>query len=277
LIFVSLCAAGLLAQSPQRIVSTSPSITETLFALGAGSRVVGVSNYCHYPPEVSARPRVGTWLKPNAEVIVRLRPDLVIVQRLPNNLSEQLKTLRVPIVEVENGDLARNFETIRQIGRAAGLSDRADALIQRIRSDLDAIRHVAKTGTPRTVLFIVGRTPGRLEGLVAVGKGSYLNELMAIAGGRNALADSPTDYTKISLETVIRLNPEVIVDMGEMAETTVVTEEQKQSVVRLWQSRTELAAVKNDRVFAVASDIFVVPGPRMVDAARAFARMLHAE
>jgi iron complex transport system substrate-binding protein len=112
---------------------------------------------------------------------------------------------------------------------------------------------------------------------VAVGKGSYLNELMAIAGGRNALADSPTDYTKISLETVVRLNPDVLIDLGELAETTGVTEEQKQSVVRLWKSRQELGAVKNNRVFAVASDIFVVPGPRMVDAAQAFAHMLHAK
>ncbi len=129
----------------------------------------------------------------------------------------------------------------------------------------------------RSLLFVVGRTPGRLEGLIAVGRGSYLNAIIDIAGGRNVLADSPVDYPKISLETVLARNPDVIVDMGEMAETKGVTEERKQQVVALWRQRSSLQAVAAGRVYAVASDIFVVPGPRVVEAAEAFARMLHPE
>ena len=265
----------LLAQ-PARIVSTSPSITETLFALGLGDRVIGVSRYCHYPPEVATRPRVGTFLKPNAEIIARLRPDLVIVQRLPNDVAEQLRAVEVKVKQVDNGDLARNLETMREIGRAAGVEDRAEALVSHIRRDLDQI--ASRThGPSRRVLFVVGRTPGRLESIVAVGKGSYLNELIAIAGGANVLADSPMAYTRISLEALVRLNPDVIIDMGEMAETTGVTEERKQAVVHLWQSQSGLAAVTARRVVAVASDIYVVPGPRMVDAAREMARLIHPE
>lgn len=265
-----------LVAQPARIVSTSPSVTETLFALGLGDRVVGVSNYCHFPAELSKRARVGTWLKPNAEVIARLRPDLVIVQKLPNDVAEQLRALKVRVAVIDNGDVARNLESMREIGLAAGVPDRAEALVTRIRSDLDAIRN-SMQGRSRRALFVVGRMPGKLEGLVGVGSKSYLHELIAIAGGVNVLTGTATDYARVSLEAVVRLNPEVLIDMGEMAETTGVTEAQKQNVVRLWLAQETLAAVRSGRVYAVADDIFVVPGPRMVDAARALARLIHPE
>jgi iron complex transport system substrate-binding protein len=272
----ALLLPAILLAEPARIVSTAPSITETLFALGLGSRVVGVSQYCHYPPEAAKLPRVGTYLKPNAEVIARLRPDLVLVLKLPNNIDEQLQTLRLKVVEIDTGDLDRNLESMREIGQAAGVPERAEDLVARIRSDLDALKSGGR-GWQRRVLFVVGRNPGRLEGIVAVGRGSYLNELIAIAGGTNVLGDRSIPYARISLETVVRLNPDVIIDMGEMADTTGVTEARKQAVVQLWRSQPSLEAVRAGRVFAVASDIYVVPGPRMVEAARQIARLIHTE
>jgi iron complex transport system substrate-binding protein len=271
LIFV--LAAFTLDAEPRRIVSTSPSITETLFALGAGDRVVGVSNYCHFPPEAMTRPRIGSYLRPNAEVIARLQPDLVIIQRLPNNLSSSLRQLGLTVAEVDTGDLVKNIAVIHEIGRAAELHAAAEKLVSRVRADLDSIRAAYAAKPRRSVFFVVGRTPGRLEGIVAVGAGSYLNELIEIAGGRNVLASGSLPYPKISLETVVRLQPDVIIDMGEMADTTNVTAERKSAVERLWTGRREIRA----RVYAVASDIYVVPGPRMVDAAREIARMLHPE
>jgi iron complex transport system substrate-binding protein len=258
---------------PQRIVSTSPSITETLFALGAGARVVAVSDYCHYPKEATKLPRIGSFLRPNAEVIARLKPDLVIIQKLPNNLLTSLQQLGLKVVEVDTGDLARNIETIRQIGRATGDDASAAKLVARIHADLDSMRRVSAAKPKRTALFIVGRNPGRLDGIVAVGSGSYLNELIAIAGGENVLARGSIAYPKVALETVVRLRPDVIIDMGEMADTTNVTDSRRKAVETLWRSRPEIRS----RVYAVASDIYVVPGPRMVDAARAIAGMLHPE
>jgi iron complex transport system substrate-binding protein len=126
-------------------------------------------------------------------------------------------------------------------------------------------------------MFVVGRTPGALEGIVAVGRSSYLNEVIEAAGGENIFRDSVAAYPKVPLEEILARDPEVIVDMGEMAQTGDVTEARKQSVVALWQRYGMLQAVKRARVFAVASDIFVVPGPRVIEAVRAFARMLHPE
>ena len=272
-ILIVLPFALALCAQPRRIVSTSPSITETLFALGAGDRVVGVSEYCHFPPQATTRPRVGSYMRPNAEVIARLKPDLVIVQRLPNNLSTNLTQLGLAVAEVDTGDLEKNIAAIWEIGRAAHLPDAADKLVSRIRADLDSIRREHSAKSKRAVLFIVGRTPGRLEGIVAVGSESYLNQLIDIAGGRNVLAGGSLPYPKVSLESVVRLRPDVIIDMGEMADTTNVTAERKRAVEMLWTGRPEIRG----RVYAVASDIYVVPGPRMVDAAREIARMLHPE
>jgi iron complex transport system substrate-binding protein len=127
------------------------------------------------------------------------------------------------------------------------------------------------------MLFLVGRSPNALEGLIAAGRASYLNELITVAGGVNIFRDAPTAYPKVSLEEILARDPEVIVDMGEMARTAGVTEADKQRVLRLWDRYPSLTAVRTRHVFAVAADIFVVPGPRMVEAAREFARMLHPE
>ncbi len=267
---------GLRAQ-PVRIVSTAPSITEILFALGLGDRVAGVTTYCRYPPEAARIAKIGTYVQPHLETILSLRPDLVIVQENPVRLRERLKALHLKVLEVPHQSVDDIFISIRRIGRVAGVPDRAERLIESIRAELDRIRSATAKLPRRKMMFVVGRSPGGLEGLMAVGRASYLNELIAVAGGVNVFQDAPAPYPKVSLEEVLARDPEVIVDMGEMAETVGVTQEQKQRVVRLWQRFPAIAAVRRGAVFAVASDIFVVPGPRMVDAARQFAGMLHPE
>lgn len=275
--FLSLLVAIAWAEPPRRIVSTSPSITETLFALGLGGRVIGVSTYCHFPAETAKITRVGTYLKPAVEVIVRLKPDLVIVQRLPNSIRDQLQALSIPIAEVNTGNLRENLNAILTIGKAAQAETQAAKLVSGIETSLQTLRERCKALPRRSAVFIVGRNPGRLDGLIVVGGGSYLSELMTDAGGRNVFADSSQAYLKTSLESLLRRNPDVIIDIGEMSETVGVTEQQKQAVVQLWRSQPGLQAVKSNRVHAVASDIYVVPGPRMLDAARAFFDFLHPE
>jgi iron complex transport system substrate-binding protein len=268
-------AAALTAQ-PRRIVSTAPSITETLFALGLGNAVTGVSQHCHYPPEAAARPKIGTYVNPNVEAIVALRPDLVILQDAAHQAALQLQRVGIGTLEIRHGTLETVFAAITDIGGRCGVPDRAVKLNGEIRTRLDAIRRRTASLPRRSLVFIVGRSPGSLDDLTAVGKGSYLNELIEIAGGVNALARTAMPYPKVSLESIIGLNPDVLVDMGDMAETLGVTEEHKSSVVALWSRYPALKAAAQGRVFAVASDIFVVPGPRVADAAEAFEKMLHS-
>ena len=154
---------------------------------------------------------------------------------------------------------------------------RAEQLVRSLRQQLDSIRSRTARLHRTRMMFIIGRAPNRIEDLIAVGRASYLNGIIEIAGGENIFKDAIAPYPKVGLEDILARNPEVIVDMGDMSEPERVSDEQKRAIVSLWKAYPSIAAVKNGRVFAVASSIFTVPGPRMVDAARAFARMLHPE
>ncbi len=270
-----LSSAAAFAQ-PARIVSTSPSITESLFALGLGDRVVGVSTYCHYPPAVANLAKIGSFIKPDAEKIAQLRPDLVVVQKAKSAqpLPGRLAALGIKYVEVEPGSLAEVYSTIQDIGRATGVPDRAQRLIGDIRKRLDAI-HAGASGPSRpTVLLIVGRDPGLLSNLIGVGPGAYLDELIEIAGGRNVLADSKVTYPRISMETVVRTNPEVILDAGAMGTTQNDGSKGENELKQPWLLHRELRAVRNGLVFGLTSEALVVPGPRVVDAVEIISRRI---
>jgi iron complex transport system substrate-binding protein len=261
---------------PMRLVSTSPSITETLFAMGLGDRVVGVSSYCRFPPEVATLPKVGAFLSPDAEVIARLKPDLVFVHTGPNMAAAQLTALRIPTAVIDRGSLPTIFSTIRQIGAAAGVPDRADKLIATINSRLAGVRMAVAARAPRTVLIIVGRQTGTLSDIIAVGHSSYLNEVTAIAGGRNALPRSvKPEYPRISMETVISLSPDVIIDIGEMGESPSDSDRRRQITESLWKRQTLVKAAREGRVFVTTDEAFTVPGPRIVSVAETMAGWFH--
>lgn len=265
------------ASAQARIVSTSPSITETLFALGLGGRVVGVSTYCRFPAEALALPKVGSFLKPDPETIARLRPDLVIVHAGPNQVPQQLAGLGIRTLAVDRGTLASLYSTIRTIGQAAGVPANADRLVSDIERRLAAVRTSARTRSPRRVLIIVGRQPSTLTDLIAAGRSSFLNDLVTAAGGINVLDDpSLPEYPRISMETVIRLAPDVIVDAGDMGDTVEEHRRRQPMTERLWRQQANVAAAGAGHVHAVVSDAFVVPGPRVVEAADTMAAWLAA-
>src|SRR6185295_12553690 len=261
--------------APSRIVSTSPSITETLFALGLGDRVVGVSTFCRFPPDVQKLPKVGTFLKPDAELIAGLRPDLVVIHEKANGIDRRLASLHIPFVVVDRGSTESVFSSIRQIGAAAGVPDRATALVTEIERKLDALRARNRLTTRPRVLFIIGRRTGMLADLIGVGAGTYLDDLIEIGGGSNVLniAGQP-EYPRISMETILRFDPDVIidtVDMGAQESARVPPA----AVERLWSAYPTLTAVKTKRLYAATIDALVVPGPRIIDAAEWVADLLH--
>ncbi len=272
-----LAAAGLAAQTgtiPSRIVSTSPSITETLFALQLGDRVVGVSTYCRYPAQVLSLPKVGTFLKPEPETIVRLGPDLVYVHAGPHAAASQLAAIGLRTAVVGGGSLPGVFSTIRQISAAAGVPERGDGLVREIRSALDRVRAAVAGRPARRVLVIVGRRPDALTDMVAVGPGSYLHDLIGIAGGENVMGSVKFEYPRISMEAVISLKPDVIIDVGE-AGPAADSERRRQVAASLWAKQRLVAAVRTGGVHAVNDEAFVVPGPRVVGVARAMAAWFH--
>jgi iron complex transport system substrate-binding protein len=271
---------------PVRIVSTFPSITETLFALGAGDRVIGVSDYCRYPPAALSLPKVGSFTKPDPEKIALLRPDLVIVDRSAGALAERLSALGIHHASVKLGSLADIYSMIRDIGAAIDSPERANQLNANIRSRLAAFRAETEKRPRPSVLIVLGRTPGQLTGIVAVGPGPYLGELLEIAGGRNVLAETSIAYPHISLETVVRLNPDVILDlslMGSVSGTgsaggmssTGGDPAAEERLRQPWLSRRELAAVRDGMIFGLTSEPLTTPGPRVVDAVELLKATIH--
>ena len=268
-------ATTLNAQTPARIVSTSPSITETLFALGLGSRVVAVSQYCRFPAEVAALPKIGSYMKPDVERIAQLRPDLTIIHAQATAVERNLKTLNLRYATVDRGGLDAVFSSIRAVGAATGVRDRAESLVGTIDARLNKVRRAVAGRRPQRVLLIVGRRPGTLTDLVAVSSNSYMSDLVTIAGGVNVLSDPGLpEYPRISMETVIRLAPDVIIDAGDMEDRPNERQKREPVTVAMWKTQ-QLTAARTGRIHVVISDAFVIPGPRVVEAAETMALWLH--
>ncbi len=259
-----------------RIVSLSPSITETLFAVGLGERVVGVTRYCDFPEKVRALPKVGGYLDPNLEAIVGLKPDLVLLTPYHGVIQQNLQQLELAFRVVDQRGIARILDSIAQLGRLGEHPERAQALIDRIRSRLDRVKTVVK-GQPRPrVLVCVGRTmgSGSIKDLHLVGNDGFYSELLEWAGGTNAY-QGPLAYPRASAEGLLQLQPEVIIEMA--AGSPGKNDRKVEELIREWESVPLLKAVKEKHLFIFTEAFTVIPGPRFVELVEKLARTIHPE
>ena len=260
--------------SPRRIVSLVPSTTEMLFAIGGGDRVVGVSNYDHFPPEVEKIPRVGGLIDPNVERLLSLRPDLVVVYDTQVELKRQIGRAGIPIYPYTHRNLADITQTMRSLGARVGLKEAADALARQIEQRLAAIgARVARLPRPKT-LIVIGRDRGSLRNVDASGGYGFLHNLLETAGGADVLADMQRQSVMMSTEMILRRAPDVIIELHYGASIASANLDAER---RVWNAVPSVPAVKSGRVYLLVGDEFVVPGPRIVIAADRFARVLHPE
>jgi iron complex transport system substrate-binding protein len=274
-IFFTLSAAGLASAQPARLVSTAPGVTEILYALGLGPKVVGVTTFCRYPPGAESKPKIGTFVQPDFERILAQRPDLVFIIRNPVDLGAKLRRVGLQVEELELDTVAEILASIRKAGRAAGAAEEGERLARRLAAEIEELRKATAGRPPVSALFIIDRTPGTLQGMFAAGHGSYLDELLIAAGGRNAAPAGGGTFPKISLEQVLAADPDVIFDMGDYMNGRPATPETRRRKLELWANFPDLRAVRHQRVYDVTSNQFVAPGPRLAEAARALHRMLH--
>jgi iron complex transport system substrate-binding protein len=270
-LLLALVSMDLTAAGAKRIISTAPSITETLFAMGLGPHVVGVTIFCKFPPEAQKLPKIGTFVKPDMEAILALKPDLVVVQKQPNRAPEQLTRLHIPFIEVDSSNLDDIYAGARAIGKAAGASDGAERMIHNMQSQLQNIGKLTAGRPKLTVAFLVGHENGRLEGMVAGSGQCYFSDLLNYAGGTNIFADAPVPYLKVSLEDIIARDPDVIMELKDHAVS------KPQEAMTLWREKRTLKAVRSGHVYALDQDPFIVPGPRAVPAATQLLHLLHPE
>lgn len=259
---------------PERIICMAPNIAEAVFALGGGDRVAGVSDYTVYPPEAKAKPRVGALYNPNIEVILSLRPDLVIIQQKHEKVERFCRDNGISVLRVDMEGLDGILGGIGVLGDRLLLLEQAEALRRRILADLDAVRQRVE-GRPRTkVFFCLGRTPGSLKGLFTVGKTSFLTELIEIAGGENVFAEVDAPYPQVSAETLLARVPEVIV---ETHPSKKLSADRREAILADWRTMPAVPAVRSGRVHLVTDDCIVVPGPRVARIAALLAGLFHPE
>jgi iron complex transport system substrate-binding protein len=219
---------------------------------------------------------VGDYLHPNEEAITRLRPDLVFLERASSEVKGRLEAVGIRTVEVPHGSLAETFVGINVMAQAAGEPARGLALVDQIKQGLAAVRADAAKSARVSVLVVVDRRAGMLADMVAVGPGGYLNELIETAGGRNVLAEPGVPpYPRISLETILRDDPSVIIDLTDAHEIDAAHVNARVADKALWAHETGLQAVRTGHVAIADTSEFVVPGPRSVAAARQMFNYLH--
>jgi iron complex transport system substrate-binding protein len=252
---------------PQRIVSLAPSVTEVLFAVGLGQRVVAVTSYCRYPPAALRLPKVGGYLTPSYEVLVSAAPDLAVVLPEHADIEPKLAMLAVPVLRLDHRSIEGVLAGIDAVGRRCGVEAGAQTLARELRDRLARLSAAtARLVRPR-VLLCFGRTDD-LRRIYASAPGTVHDDLLTYAGGINAVPPGPVSYPTLSLEGVLRLDPDVIVELapgrGDAA-----------ALMRQWQAAGVLRAVTTRRVHVFTDDYLSVPGPRFVRFAETLARALH--
>lgn len=258
-----------------RIISLVPAVTEMLYEIGAGPRLVAVSSYDTYPPEVTKLPNVGALLDPNVERILSLKPDLVVVYGSQVDLKQQLARAGIDVFNYRHAGIADVATTIRELGARTGDAVKAGVVADTIERGLAAIQERVKDRPrPRTML-VFGRERLALRGLYASGGIGFLHDMLQIAGGVNVFADVKMQAVQASTEQVLIQRPDVILETR--AANSAFPSGDHQSELHVWTVLSSVPAVRNKRVIFLFDDRIVIPGPRVVAGTTAMARALHPE
>jgi len=262
--------------APRRIVSLAPSLTETLFALGLGDRIVGVTRYCAHPPEVLDLPKVGGHLDPNFEAIVVLEPDLVVAIPSSRESRLRLESLGIHALEVDQHDVQAVLESVSVVAEACGVPVRGAALREELERRLEIVmKAVAEAPRPRAVVVVGHQVGGGVVRSVwAAGRDTFYDGVVQMAGGVNAIDGSLARYPELSREGLASLDADVVVDVIAGLEARSIDPDE---VREGWMQLTELRAVREQRINVLAGDQMVVPGPRLPEMVEAVARALHPD
>jgi len=257
-----------IVQPVQRMVSLAPSLTETIFALGAGDRLVGDTDVCDYPAEARTKPKVGGVVAPSLEAVVALRPDLVLATTAlnPARVVDALVRLGVPVYVTDPHTVRDVLDSTARLSKVIGAGDAGRALVADLQARLDAVQRRLAGVPARRVLFVVWAAP-----LISIGHHTFITDALAWADAQSVV-ESDKDWPEVSLEEMVRLQPEYLVIAGSYEEVGASSLADLQSRPG-WR---DLEAVRDGRV-AVVSDALARPCPRILDAIEEVARSLHPE
>lgn len=260
----------------ERIICMSPATAEIVFALNQGDRVVGVSDYTSYPPQVMDLPRCGGFLNPNFEIMLSLGPDLIITQGAAADLVSFGERYGIDVISLEISDLDSIFAAIVKTGEVLGCEPEAQSLAETMTGRLDSLERAwPASETEKTdVLIVVGRAPDSLRELYVAGSGGFLEDLVDLSGGDNIMSDIPRQYSGVSKEIIAERSPEVII---EFFGDGVLGEKERKQYLSAWEDMGMLPAVRNERVYVIDGSYAMIPGPRLVKTAEKIAKILNPD
>jgi iron complex transport system substrate-binding protein len=257
-----------LPDSPQRVISLAPNITEIIFALGQEHRLKGVTTYSDYPAKATTFPKVGSYVHLDLEKIVALKPDLCIAIKdgNPRSVIMRLEKLDIPVYAVDPRNLEAIIETVLDMGNLLKADEQANALAHQMRTRIKNIeQRIERTKNKPKVFFQIGVSP-----IVSVGTNTFIHELIVMAGGQN-IAQGKTAYPRFSKEQILSLMPEIFI-ISSMTNTESIDQLKNQ-----WNKYPQIPAIKNNRLHHVDSNIFDRPTPRLVDALELLAKLIHPD
>lgn len=258
----------LVPEHPQRLVTLAASLTEIVFALGQGHRLVGVEQFSDYPAAARDLPKVGSYINPDVERVVALRPDLVLAIKdgNPYHSVARLEGLGLPVYAVDPRNLAGVITTVVEIGRLLGVAEAARNLAAELTKRWQRVQSLTATVSQRPrVFFQIGTTP-----IVAVGSHTFLDEIITTAGGINLTAGK-IPYPRFSQEQVVALRPDIIVI------TSMTRGEVFERIKEGWRRWPTLPAARDNRIYLIDSDIVDRPAPRIFDGLEQLFRLFHPE
>jgi iron complex transport system substrate-binding protein len=255
-------------QPVRRIVSLAPSLTETIYALGAQERLVGVTDYCDYPPEAQTKPRVGGAINPNLEQVVALKPDLVLVTKALNRREtvEVLERLGIPAYATDPRSVEGVLNSTARLADVIGAHEQGKALVASLRARLQELKRLLGARAPQRVLFVVWNEP-----LISIGRETFLADALRWAGAESVV-ETTQDWPLLSLEEVVRLRPDYLVFASSHSEAV----ERSFEALRDQPGWRSLQAV-HQRHIAVISDAVNRPSPRLIEAIEQLASQLHPD
>lgn len=268
-------ASAQLPAAPERIVTLAPNVTEILFALGAGEQVVAVTRYDDYPPEVAGLPKVGGIIDVDLEAVLTQKPDLVLGTSAGSDgeLLAKLEKSKIPYLFVQMNTLAETYGGIQAFGEAIGRGAQAAKLRREMQAEIANISRSARASSapdtrPR-VLLVFGHDP-----LVAAGPGSYGDEMLTLAGARNAVSHAQSAYPVLDIEKILSLDPDRIIDATIRPESDPQAPGAGQG---FWASYPSLKAVKNRQVYYFQDPVLLRPAPRLVQGLKIMHKAIHAD
>jgi cobalamin transport system substrate-binding protein len=261
---------------PERIVSLAPSNTQVLFAVGAGDKVVGVTDYDHYPYNFTAwieagnMTSIGNYYQPAVEPIVALNPDLVLASLGSVETADQLRTLGYSVLTLIPTDLDGIMKNMLTVGKATNHETDASVAVDDMQQRIDTVVNGVKQAATRPKVYHeIWSDP-----YMSVGKGTFVDNAIKLAGGQNIFENATDSYPVVSSEAVIEQNPDIIVFPTQMGVESFWGDFETVASRPGWSS---INAVKNDKMFAVNGDIIDEPGPRQVDSLEILAKIIHPE